>query len=277
MARTKWLAAAVTTIAFALAPAAHAGQIKITIHNNSLVGGLNLSPLWVTFGNGSFDVFNAGSSATPGLEPLAESGNPSGLASRLAATDPGAVTGLIPVPGASGLAQIEPGESGSIILDINPTTNRFFNFAAMVVPSNDAFTSLDNALALFDSAGHFLGDKTLTLTGNDIWDAGTEVDQLFGSAFVVGQNAALGDTENLAVGLHPGFGTFDGQLEPNGHTFNAADADVAKRGGFTFASITISEVPEPASWTLMLATTILGGFAVSRRRRRNGSQDAQAA
>lgn len=145
-----------------------------------------------------------------------------------------------------------------------------------MVPSNDAFTSLDKPLALFDGTGHFLGDKTLTLTGNDIWDAGTEVNQLFGSAFVVGQNAGLGDTESLAVGLHPGFGSFDGQLEPNGHTFNVAEADVTKRGGFTFASITISEVPEPASWTLMLAAISLGGFAVSRRRR-NGSQHTYAA
>lgn len=266
MKATKWLFTAVMVMAIGTG-AVDARPVKVTIQNLSATGGLNLSPLWVSFGNGSFDVFNAGSAAMPGLEPLAELGDPSGLAARLASTDPGAVTGLIPVPGASGLAQIEPGESGSIILDLNPATNRFFNFAAMVVPSNDAFTSLDDALAIFDSAGHYLGDKTLTLTGNDIWDAGTEADQLFGSAFIVGQNAMLGDTENGVVMLHPGFGTFDGQMEPNGRTFNAADANVGTRGGFSFARITISEVPEPASWLLMLAALGLIAAACHSGRR----------
>jgi hypothetical protein len=258
---------AIVTMALGIG-AAEAAQVKVTIQNLSAVGGLNMSPLWVSLSNGSFDVFTAGSAATPGLKPLAELGDPSGLAARLAGTDPGAVTGLIPVPGASGLPQIEPGESGSIVLNVNPASNRFFNFAAMVVPSNDAFTSLDTALVLFDSSGHFLGDKTLTLTGNDIWDAGTEVDQLFGSAFIAGQNAMLGDVENGVVMLHPGFGTFDGQMEPNGRTFNAADANVGARAGFSFARITISEVPEPSTWLLMLAA--IGSLAMIYRQRRAG-------
>jgi len=263
MKRITTLAAAAVVMVWT--GSAEAAVVKVTIQNLSAAGGLNLSPLWVAFGNGSFDVFNPGAAATPGLEPLAEAGDPSGLAARLAATDPGAVTGLIPVVGPSGFAQIEPGESGSIVLNIDPTANRFFNFAAMVVPSNDAFTSLDQALALFDSAGHFLGDKTLTLTGNDVWDAGTEVNGLFGSAFIVGQNAALGDSEAGVVALHPGFDVFDGQSEPNGQTFHAADADVGARGGFQFARITISEVPEPASWILMLGAIGLGGWAWRRR------------
>jgi hypothetical protein len=266
--KTSWLCTAVMLMALGTG-SAEAAQVKVTIQNLSATGGLNLSPLWVSFGNGTFDVFNAGAAATPGLKPLAELGDPSGLAARQATTDPGAVTGLIPVVGSSGLAQIEPGESGSIILTLNPAANRFFNFAAMVVPSNDAFTSLDNALAIFDSAGHFLGDKTLTLTGNDIWDAGTEADQLFGSAFIVGQNAMLGDAEAGNVMLHPGFGTFDGQMEPNGRTFNAADANVGARSGFSFARITISEVPEPSSWLLMLAAlgVVFGALRISRRSR----------
>lgn len=271
MKGTNWLITAVMLTAMATG-AAEAAQVKVTIQNISATGGLNLSPLWVSFGNGTFDVFNAGAAATPGLKPLAELGDPSGLAARQASTDPGAVTGLIPVVGSSGLAQIEPGESGSVVLNVNPATNRFFNFAAMVVPSNDAFTSLDNALAVFDSSGRFLGDKTLTLTGNDVWDAGTEVNQLFGSAFIVGQNAMLGDAESASVMLHPGFGTFDGQSEPNGHTFNAADANVGARGGFSFARITISEVPEPASWLVMLAALgIAAGFLLRRSRALNAA------
>lgn len=258
------LSAAIAALALA-AGAAQAAQVKITIENLSGAGGVNLSPLWVALHNGSFDVFSAGSLATPGLEPLAEMGDPSGLAARLALSDPGAVTGLIPVPGMSGLPQIEPGEKGSIVLTIDPATDRFFDFAAMVVPSNDAFTSLDHALQLFDASGHWLGDKTITLTGNDIWDDGTEVNQLFGSAFIAGQNAALGDTEVNPVMLHPGFDTFDGQTEANGHTFDAADANVGARGGFVWGRITVSEVPEPATFPVLLSALIVGAWFFRRR------------
>jgi len=239
--------------------------VKITIENMSSAGGLNLSPLWVELSNGSFDIFDAGSLATPGLKPLAEGGDFSGLAARLASTDPSAVMGAIPVPGLSGLPQIEPGESDSIVLNVDPTTNRYFNFAAMVVPSNDAFTGLDNALQIFDTSGNFLGNKTIWITGNNIWDDGTEVNQLYGSAFVVGQNAALGDPESNPVALHPGFGIFDGQLEPNGQTFLAADADVAARAGFILGRITISEAPEPTTLSLLLGAFGLAFWLVRRR------------
>lgn len=261
--RLRIIALAIAAIALA-SGAAQAAKIKITVENLSGVGGVNLSPLWVAFHDGSFDVFNAGALATPGLEPLAEAGDPSGLAARLAATDPGAVTGLIPVVGASGLPQIEPGESGSIVLNVNPSADRFFDFAAMVVPSNDAFTSLDDALQVFDASGHFLGNKTITLTGNDIWDAGTEVNQLFGSAFIVGQNAALGDAESNPVALHPGFGIFDGLTEANGQTFMVADADVAARAGFVWGRITISEVPEPGTLALAFAAFGLAAYMIRR-------------
>lgn len=262
----KWLIAAVATASLSFG-SAQAAKLIVKVENIASTGSLNLSPLFVAFHNGSFDTFNAGTAALPGLQPLAESGNASGLAARLGTTDPGATWGLIPVLGPSGLAQIEPGESGSMIFTVDGTLNHYFSFGAMVVPSNDAFTSNDNPLAyqLFGAGGGFLGNKSILLTGSDVWDAGTEVNGLFGSAFVVGQNAANHIAENGIVMPHPGFGIFDGQLMPNGQTFNAANANVGAGRDFWLARITISEVPEPGTIFLAMAALGLAGFLLRRR------------
>lgn len=260
------LAAALAAAAMVFS-AAEATQLKITVTNMTSTGSVSLSPLWVAFHNGSFDTFNAGSAALPGLQSLAELGDPSGLASRLGTTDPGAMMGLIPAVGPSGFPQIEPGETGSMTFDVNGGMNRYFSYAAMVVPSNDAFTSNDNPMAtmLFDASGHFQGTKTIMLTGSDVWDAGTEVNGLFGSAFIVGQNALLHTDENGVVMLHPGFGVFDGQMMPNGQTFVAANADVGAGAGFSLARITISAVPEPNSLLLLASALGLGVFLLRRK------------
>ncbi len=247
--------------------AAQATQLRVTVTNMTSTGSLSLSPLFVAFHNGSFDTFNAGSAASPGLQMLAELGNASGLASSLGTTDPGAMWGLIPAVGPSGFPQIEPGETGSMMFNVNGSMNRYFTFASMVVPSNDAFTSNDNPMAtmLFDASGHFQGTKTILLTGNDVWDAGTEVNGLFGSAFIVGQDATQHIAQNGVVMMHPGFGVFDGQMMPNGQTFNAANADIGAGTGFSLARITVSAVPEPNSLLLVLGALSLGVFLLRRR------------
>jgi Spondin_N len=261
-----WLTAMLATVALGIT-SAQATQLVVTVQNLTSAGSLSLSPLFVAFHNGSFDTFNAGASASPALESLAELGDASGLAANLATTDPGAMWGLIPVVGPSGLPQIEPGESGSMTFNVNGAVNRFFSFAAMVVPSNDAFTSNDNPMAtmLFGAGGHFLGPKTILLTGNDVWDAGTEVDGLFGSAFIVGQDATQHIAENGVVMLHSGFGVFDGQMMPNGQIFNVANADVGAGAGFSLARITITQAPEPGSLFIVIGALGLGAFLLRRR------------
>lgn len=262
----KWLIAALATASLGFT-SAEAAKLIVKVENLASTGSLNLSPLFVAFHNGSFDTFNTGAAALPGLQPLAELGDASGLVTRLGTTDPGATWGLIPVPGASGLAQIEPGESGSKMFTVDGTMNRFFSYGAMVVPSNDAFISNGDptGLQLFGAGGGFLGNKSILVTGSDVWDAGTEVNGLFGSAFIVGQDATMHTAEGGVVLHHPGFGVFDGQLMPNGQIFNAANANVGAGRDFWLARITISEVPEPASIFLAMAALGLGGFLFRRR------------
>ena len=264
---------AATSVGFLLcAGAAQATELKITIQNLTATGALSLSPLFVAFHNGSFDVFDPNTTASAALEPLAELGDASGLESQLMTVDPTAAWGLIPGPGLMGLPQIEPGEFGSMTFNVNGMLDRYFSFGAMVVPSNDAFTSNGDPAAtpLFDASGNFLGPKTWVLTGNDIWDAGTEVNGLSGSAFIVGENATDHIAENGVVTLHPGLGYFDGQLMPDGQTFSASAADfTTDRGGFELARITIAAVPEPSTWAMMgvgFAALAFAGYRASKPR-----------
>jgi hypothetical protein len=59
---------------------ADAVQVLVTIENltsNSVA----ITPLWVGFHDGSFDSYNSGLSAQPGVERLAEDGNTSAISS----------------------------------------------------------------------------------------------------------------------------------------------------------------------------------------------------
>ena len=57
------------------------GEIQVTVTNNAPAGGVSLTPVWVGFHNGSFDSYNGGLSSQPGLERIAEDGNPAVISS----------------------------------------------------------------------------------------------------------------------------------------------------------------------------------------------------
>ena len=179
--RTFLGALAALAIVSATTPA-HADQIRITVTNDQPGGGFALAPVWFGVHNGSFDLFNSGSAASSQLETLAELGNTAAVTSLFAGN--GAQTTL-----ASGgaLPQFLPGQSASTVLAVaNPSVDRYLSFAGMVVPSNDFFMGNDNPLAhpIFDAAGHFNGPVTIQVFGANVWDAGTEVDNIaFGAAF----------------------------------------------------------------------------------------------
>ena len=105
-----------------------------------------------------------------GLEALAEDGNPGVLA--LAGA-----TAFNTPDGAGAPAPIFPGESYSFTFDAQ--SGEFLSFATMLVQSNDLFVAPDDAGADLFPAGRMLtGDITHLL---DLWDAGTETDQVPGA------------------------------------------------------------------------------------------------
>ncbi|MEH2533614.1 Ca2+-binding RTX toxin-like protein [Bradyrhizobium sp. AZCC 1588] len=176
-------------------------DLRVTIKNTSESGGTFLTPAWLGFHDGSFDLFNVGEAASPGLEQLAEDGAATILGTELVAADADG-QGLV-VPGAAG--PIATQETTSAILDVDGVSNPFASFGSMIIPSNDAFIGTDEALRLFDAQGRFLGETTITFAGTDAYDAGTEVNTELDAAFINQTAPNTGLDESGVVHLHPGF------------------------------------------------------------------------
>ncbi|MCP4250738.1 MAG: PEP-CTERM sorting domain-containing protein, partial [bacterium] len=118
--------------------------VRVIIENRAPTNGTWLTPVWVGFHNGGFDVYDNGSAASAALERLAEDGNTQPLSDALLASGQGTVQGTI--PSNVGIPPIAPGEIASMTLIVDETdpTSRFFSYASMVIPSNDAFIGNDD-------------------------------------------------------------------------------------------------------------------------------------
>ncbi|MEL6929863.1 MAG: spondin domain-containing protein, partial [Cyanobacteria bacterium J06600_6] len=185
--------------------------IRVTVTNTLEDGGTFQTPVWFGFHDGeTFDLFTEGEAASTGLERLAEDGSVEGIAAEfLAQTGDNGIDGT--VLGGTGVpGPIDPGESASFTLDVDPAQvgQGFFTWATMVIPSNDAFLAVpDNALAdpIFDQHGNFIGPITIERRGSDVLDAGTEVNTEEDAAFINQTARDTGIDENGVVTSHPGF------------------------------------------------------------------------
>ncbi|MFG0319140.1 MAG: spondin domain-containing protein [Planctomycetota bacterium JB042] len=193
--------------AAALAPAATSQpvRLRVSVENLSPVQGTYLTPPWVAFHDGTFDVYDDGVAASAALESMAEDGDSDGLAAAFV----GAATGQ--AQGRLGFAPIAPGGTAAadFLLDPTTTTARFGTMVAAVIPSNDAFVGNEDSLGvpIFDVGGNLVATN-LFLDGGDVWDAGTEVnDELPASTHFLGQETpGTGTDEGGTVGLHGGYG-----------------------------------------------------------------------
>ena len=177
--------------------------VTVVIENLAPANGTWLTPAWVAFQPGTFDVFDSGSAASTPLERLAEDGNTTPLSALYSGEE-------ATMPADSGIPQIAPGETATrtFVLDSSDPANRFFSYASMVIPSNDAFIGNDDPLAhrVFDNSGNFLG-AFITITGDQVRDAGTEVnDELPENTAFFGQSTPnTGVDEHGVVHAHPGY------------------------------------------------------------------------
>ncbi|MCS1409741.1 MAG: hypothetical protein M2R45_02926 [Verrucomicrobia subdivision 3 bacterium] len=218
-------------------------NVEVIVENLAPENGTYLTPLWVGFHNGGFDSYDSGSPSSPGIERIAEDGDPTVLAEEFFASGSGAIEGTL-----AAIGPIAPGASTSkrFTLDANTSLNQHFSYAAMVIPSNDAYVANGNPMAhpLFDENGEFVGAE-ITVTGSEVNDAGTEInDELSANTAFFGQAAPnTGDDENGVNTDHPGFKPVSEGGILADDQFSGADFTVA---GYNIARITVRKVePRP--------------------------------
>lgn len=214
----------------ALPSIATAINIKITVDSLTPTAGGIVTPLWYSFHDGSFNTFDLGAPASTGIEHIAEDGftgleSPETLNFLISqGLDPNDIfprgETLAGVFDSSNTSQnggiqnfiaarpfgFRPGETASqnLILN-NPTQNRYFSYAAMYFPSNDAFIGDEAGVEIFDSKGNFIG-ADFTIYGSNIWDAGTEVnDENPSNVPYTLDLTGNGITETGVVTRHQGF------------------------------------------------------------------------
>ena len=212
-------------------------QTKLTIEIENLAPnkGTLLTPVWFGFHNGMFDTYDRGRPASLGVERIAEDGNVSVIGAEFLqsgfGTVAGAVTGPSGTPG-----PIDPGETGSftVTLDASNPNSRYFNYASMILPSNDFFIANGNERAheIFDAKGNFIG-ADFTVLGSQVLDAGTEVnDEIPANTAFFGQSVPnTGTVENgvvrAATGFIPGGAILSDPRFVNGD-FTAPDYKIAR-------------------------------------------------
>ncbi len=259
-----FLAGATVTASLTASATAAPVTLKVAIESLTPENGTFLTPVWVGFHDGTFDLYDIGSPAATFLERLAEDGNNGPLSTAFAASGAGVVDGTIPGPGGA----IGPGEKATMLftVDDSQASSRYFSYAAMVVPSNDAFISNDNPLAveIFDADGNFLGADFIVL-GSAVRDAGTEVnDEIPMNTALFGQTTPnTGVDENGVVHVHPGFlppgsgGILDSAMFANAD-FTAS--------GYQVARVTVRVIPAPSALALLAGGIVT--LTLGRRLRR---------
>lgn len=240
------------------AGAANAVTVVVTIENLAPVHGNFLTPVWVGFHDGSFDTYDAGAPAAGFLESLAEDGN----TAPISAAFTGGAQGTLAGPG----GPLAPGEITTMTFDLDPSdpNQRYFSFASMIIPSNDAFIANGNPLAhmLFDASGSAFAIDFFVL-GAAVLDAGTEVnDEVPANTAFFGQMSPnTGVDEGGVVELHGGFMPAGSGGIVDDPMFTNADFT---RAGYPIAQVRVSVVPVPAALWLM-ASALLGFAGFVRR------------
>ncbi|MDZ4819004.1 MAG: spondin domain-containing protein [Planctomycetota bacterium] len=239
--------------------------VQITVENLAPANSVSFAPLRFGFSNGTFDSFADNqvapllgfpSIADAPIVTVAEGGNATNWFPAFAAAEPNSNRGSVPGP----TGPFTPGSSNSATFMVD-TTNPFFTFGSMVVPSNDHFVGNDSPTQyrIFDAGGNLIlgsiGQKARA-----IWDAGSETQDPANAAFLVGGVNAQRVNENGVVHFDfAGLSTFNGLTTAAGYNFNSglitANSDILR--------ISFAAVPEPATAALLG----LGCLAVGLRRR----------
>lgn len=224
----KQLTIAATTLA--IAPLAFADSIPsvvVTVKNQAAQRGHFQTPVWVGIHDGTFDIYdrnvalgdttnNPNLISRESVERLAEDGATAAITAEFDQLQPGAGQTSIVAPG----GPLQPGVRVSTTVNINnPAAERYFSYASMIIPSNDAFLANGSPLAheIFNDNGQFVA-KDFIVAGSEVLDAGTEVNDEIASntAFLNQAGPNIGAEENGVITLSPGFEAPGALIYPNG-------------------------------------------------------------
>ena len=234
-----------------------AGQITVTLTNLQSEGGALLTPVVVATQNGVYDQIDIGSAASENIERLAEDGT---TGPRIAAA---LASGGVREAQATAGGPLLPGDVRTLTFFADPSDplTQYLSWASMVIPSNDAFIANDDPLELDLFNGTSLirrrGEDAFIVTGDDVLDAGTEVnDEIPANTAALAQMAPnTGVTENGVIRQHEGFQgseRFGGEIGnvlsaiPNGD-FTVAGAEILsiEVDGIVGETFSISHVDQP--------------------------------
>jgi hypothetical protein len=180
---------------------------KIIVTNLSPENGTCFTPVWIGIQDGAFDIFNISEPVSAELESVVEDGDFTSFRDMFSNAAPAlydAVVGMGPIcAGAVAEWTIDKLRVPLVGIPFH------LSFAAMVLPTNDAFIANDDPFAyeIFDADGNFVLTESITISGAEILDAGSEVnDELPANIPTLEQTAPnTGDAENGTVAVHPGF------------------------------------------------------------------------
>ncbi len=234
-------------------------QIEVKVET---VSNLGIAPVIAGFSDGSWDIFDVGSAASPALEQIAETGSPGGFSP----PEGGPVFGNNPDP-----PIFTPGGMGSSVFTVSDG-HTTFNMAAMLLPSNDWFVGTDSGFDISSLLNAAQG-TSLSFDLQTVYDAGTELEDFSSSA----GNGIIGVTNPGDGGPNVGtdqngvvsevttadpFGTFS-NLQPA--NLDTTQFDFA---GKSIARVTLTTVPEP-DFSRLAAAAMIGVGLLRRRRLRS--------
>ena len=201
-------------------------EVTVVVENLAPDNGTFLTPVWVGFHDGEFDTYDRGAPVSMELERLAEDGNTGAISDAFLASGAGFVQGTLLSD--VGQPPIPPGGTATMIFELDPDleTSRYFSYASMVIPSNDAFISHGDPVAheIFSSNGSFRGAEFVVL-GLEVVDAGSELndEDPVNTAFFGQMTPDTGQDESVGIHDHVGFkfpgsgGILDDPMFADGH------------------------------------------------------------
>ncbi len=194
-------------------------HVRVVAQNLAPANSVTFAPLRVGFNGGTFDSFDVGMAASEAIVSIAEGGSGSAWFPAFARADRTATLGTTVGTPAGPLL---PGATVTSDFVVDTEVNPYFTFGSMVVPSNDHFIGNDSPTEyqLFNPDGT-LAIQSISLHGSDVWDAGSEVTDPAGAAFLVVGDNSLKTPENGVVNFNfTELDAYNGLMTAAGYVFD---------------------------------------------------------